>query len=262
VNAERANAALAGTRFERIEWVERTGSTNTDLMDRARNGGPEQTLVADEQTAGRGRLGRAWQAPPGASLLASVLVRPGGRPADGSTVTMALGVAAAEACDTVAGVELGLKWPNDLVAVGAGPAGADLKLSGLLAESVVTQGRIEAIVAGIGINVNWPTELPDDLADIATSLRHLADRDIDRVELLVELLLRFEHHLADRPGLDATYRRLSATLGRDVRVEQPEGDLIGRAVDIESDGALVIDVDGRADPVTVHVGDIVHLRHR
>jgi BirA family biotin operon repressor/biotin-[acetyl-CoA-carboxylase] ligase len=261
VNAERANAALADARFGRVEWVARTGSTNSDLMRRARAGDPEQTLVADEQTAGRGRLGRVWQAPPGASLLCSVLIRPGGRPAEASMVTMALGVAAADACETVAGVELGLKWPNDLVAIGVGPGGSDRKLSGLLAESVVAEGRIEAIVAGIGINVNWPDEIPADLADIATSLRHQAGHDVDRVELLVELLVRFEHHLDHRAGLDAAYRQRSATLGRNVRVERPDGDVVGRAVDFESDGALVIEVDGQNDWVTIHVGDVTHLRH-
>jgi BirA family biotin operon repressor/biotin-[acetyl-CoA-carboxylase] ligase len=262
VNAERANAALAGTRFGQVEWVARTGSTNADLMDLARAGGPEQVLVADEQTAGRGRLGRVWQAPAGASLLCSILIRPGGRPADAPLITMALGVAAVEACDTVAGVELGLKWPNDLVAVGVGPDGSDRKLSGLLAESMVADGRIEAVVAGIGINVNWPEETPPELADIATSLRHLAGRDVDRVQLLIELLLRFEHHLDHAAGLDAAYRQRSATLGRTVRVERPNGDLVGRAVDFESDGALVVDVEGQAEWVTVHVGDVVHLRHR
>ena len=193
-------------------------------------------------------------------MLCSILVRPGGRPAEATGVTMALGVAAADACATVAGVELGLKWPNDLIAVGVGLDGSDRKISGLLAESVVSAGRVDAMVAGIGINVNWPDQLPIELAEIATSLRHLAGHDVDRADLLVELLRRFEHHLVSPDQLPAEYRSLSATLGRDVRVERAGGDVVGRAVDVAPDGALVVEA-ASGDRTAVYVGDIVHLRH-
>ena len=112
--AATGSAALAGTRFADVRWVGETGSTNTDALALARDGAPEGVvLVADHQTAGRGRLGRTWEAPPGASLLVSVLLRPPAAVAD--AVTMAAGVAMAEAVAEVAGVDARLKWPNDLV---------------------------------------------------------------------------------------------------------------------------------------------------
>jgi BirA family biotin operon repressor/biotin-[acetyl-CoA-carboxylase] ligase len=266
VTAERAKAALAGGRFGRIECVDRTGSTNTDLLARARAGDPEQVLVADEQTAGRGRLGRSWQAPRGASLLCSVLVRERVAASDAARVTMALGVAAVDACRSVARVDVGLKWPNDLVAVGVGDDGSDRKVSGMLAESVLDGDRVSAIVAGIGINVDWPDDLPDDLAATATSLRHLAGGavrhgGVDRVDLLVALLRGLEANLAVDPAalLDA-YRSRSATLGREVRIEQAGGTWTGRAGDVTSTGALVVEPAGGGAPREVHAGDVVHLR--
>jgi BirA family biotin operon repressor/biotin-[acetyl-CoA-carboxylase] ligase len=259
VTAERAKAALAARRFGRIEWVGRTGSTNTDLLGRARDGAPEQVLVADEQTAGRGRLGRTWQAPPGASLLCSVLIREPIAATGASRTTMALGVAAAEAVADVAAVELGLKWPNDLVARAAGEDATDLKVSGMLAESVVEGDVVAAVVAGIGINVNWPEALPADLASTATSLAHLAGHDVDRTDLLVAMLVRLEAWLASSPQdlLDA-HRERSATLGRTVRIEQAAESWTGTAVDVAPDGALVVEVGGTRR--SVHAGDVIHLR--
>ena len=127
---DRARAALAGSRFADVRWVAGTGSTNADAMALARDGEPEGiVLVADHQTAGRGRLGRSWEAPSGASLLTSVLLRPPAVVAE--AVTMATGIAMAAAVATVAGVEARLKWPNDLVVA---VDGADRKLAGILAE--------------------------------------------------------------------------------------------------------------------------------
>ena len=131
---DRARAALAGSRFADVRWVAETGSTNADLLALARDGAPEGiVLVADHQTAGRGRLGRTWEAPPGASLLVSVLLRPPAAVAD--AVTMAAGVAMADAVDEVAGVHARLKWPNDLVVAVDGPTADDRKLAGILAEA-------------------------------------------------------------------------------------------------------------------------------
>ena len=112
--AERVTAALVGSRFTDVRWVATTGSTNADAMALARDGAPEGVVVvADHQSAGRGRRDRSWVAPPGGSLLVSVLLRPPSAVA--GAVTMAAGLAMAEAVDEVAGVSAGLKWPNDLV---------------------------------------------------------------------------------------------------------------------------------------------------
>ena len=196
MDAPRATSALTGTRFSRFHWVDETGSTNADLLRVARDGGPEQVLGADHQTAGRGRMGRVWEAPPGASLLCSVLVRPAVGSIDPHVVTTSLGLAAAEAVEAVTGVAVGIKWPNDLVA-GTSAAPDDRKLAGVLAESTVVDGRVDAVVAGIGVNVNWPDGFPDELAATAVSLRQLVGADVDRTDLVVAMLRRLEVHLAD-----------------------------------------------------------------
>src|SRR3954454_24942409 len=111
-----ARSQLVGTRFADLRWVDETGSTNRHLLDLAPAGAPDGTvLVADHQTAGRGRLDRTWQAPPGASLLVSVLFRLGLQPTASHLPTTAVGVSAVEACRLIADVDVGLKWPNDLV---------------------------------------------------------------------------------------------------------------------------------------------------
>jgi BirA family transcriptional regulator, biotin operon repressor / biotin---[acetyl-CoA-carboxylase] ligase len=244
-------------------------------MDLARDGAAEGiVLVADHQSAGRGRLGRTWQAPPGSSLLVSVLLRPPASAAD--AVTMVAALSMAEAAGAVAGVDARLKWPNDLVvAVG----GTDRKLAGILAEadwptgSTISGGYVEpaptervTVVVGIGVNVNWPADVPDDLAATLTSCNHLAGREVDREDLLIEFLRRLDERYGrlratpdDRTWLRDDWRRRSATLGRRVRVDLGAGDVEGTAVDIDDAGRLVVEtVDG--DVRTLAVGDVVHLR--
>ncbi len=131
-------------RFDEID------STNTYLRDQARQGAAEGLVaVADHQTAGRGRLDRRWESPPGATLLASVLFRPACAPADLHLCTGAVALAAADACGEVAGVDPELKWPNDLLVGGA-------KLAGVLAEAEFAGRPAGAVVVGIGLNVAWP----------------------------------------------------------------------------------------------------------
>ncbi len=174
MNGSRAISALAGSLFGDVRWVDQTGSTNRDLLEAAREGAAEGVvLVADHQTAGRGRLGRRWEAPPGSSLLVSILTRPAVCLTRVNDVTMAVAVAAAEACREVAGVAPRLKWPNDLVLE---VDGATRKVGGILAESIVEGDRLEALVVGLGLNVTWPEDLPDELAAIATSLPRRAGR--------------------------------------------------------------------------------------
>lgn len=261
MDVARATSELAGSRFARIQWLDETGSTNADLLAVARGGASEQVLGADHQTAGRGRLGRAWVAPPGASVLCSVLVRPT-EGVDPHSITTALGLAAAEAISEVAGIDVGIKWPNDLVA-GTSVAPDDRKLSGVLAESVVADGRVAAVVVGIGLNVNWPDELPADLAETATSLRHLVGHDVDPTDLVVAMLRRFEAHLANPSEVRAAVEARSATVGRRVRIERSSGDrsadLVGEAVGLTSDGRLVVRDDSGNDH-DIAVGDVIHLR--
>ena len=258
-------AALVGTRFGDVRWVAETGSTNADLAALATEGAPEGVvLVADHQTAGRGRLGRTWTAPVGASLLCSILVRPAVPVGHAHALTTAVALAAREACTEVAGVTPGLKWPNDLVVPVAALGGAERKLAGVLAESTLAGDHLDAVVVGIGLNVNWPRQLPEEIADIATALNHLAGEAVDRAELLGALLAGLERRYARllAPGGRAALRdeehAASATLGRRVRVLRAHDELEGIAVGFTDEGALRLEVD--TDVLVVPVGDVVHLR--
>lgn len=279
VTAVEGPDAIAGARtgrFSDVRWLESTGSTNADVLALAREGEPEGiVLVADHQTAGRGRAGRTWTAPPGASLLCTVLLRPPAAVAP--LATFALALAAAEAVETTSGVRAGLKWPNDLVV--PTDDGRTRKLAGILAEAEWPPGADIAsgyrspkpheratVAAGIGLNVAWPDQLPDELADVAVAISHLSDRVPARAELLDEMLVRLEVHYgrlvdggADRV-LDA-WRSHSATLGQEVRVDLGADDIVGTAVDVTAEGHLVVEAVG-GQRRTVAVGDVVHLRPR
>ena len=265
VNRPFATSEVPGTRFADVRWVAETGSTNRDLLSAAAEGVPEGlVLVADHQTAGRGRLDRAWIAPAGASLLVSVLLRPDVGPEDLFLLTLACGLAAADAVEEVAGVRPGLKWPNDLV-VADGPL-ADRKLAGILAESHVVKGKVDAVVVGMGLNLDWPAELPEELAATAASVNHLTGGSVDREDVLVAWLRHYDRHLTaittelERGEFLDEVRAASATLGRDVRVERSDGFFEGHAVAIADDGRLLVDCGGDGGVVAVTVGDIVHAR--
>ena len=263
MTTERAKTALAGTRFAHLDWVPETGSTNADLVAAAVAGAGDRALVADHQHAGRGRLERRWEAPPGASLLMSVLVRPPFPATGAHLLSTALGLAAVEALDELAGVVVGLKWPNDVVAPGVGPDGADLKLGGLLAE-MTGDAATGAVVLGIGLNVAWSgVGFPDELASTATAVDLLGGQ-VEREDLVVALLRALDP-VAELASADACrslverYRQRCVTIGRRVRVELPGSELLGTAADVADDGALVVRGDD-GTTTTVTVGDVVHLR--
>jgi BirA family biotin operon repressor/biotin-[acetyl-CoA-carboxylase] ligase len=272
---DRARAALAGSRFADVRWVASTGSTNADALALARDGAREGVvLVADHQTAGRGRYDRAWVAPPGGSLLVSVLLRPPSPVA--SSATMATAVAMADAVREVAGVSPELKWPNDLVMAGEG---GERKLAGILAEAdwpasaTISAGWRQpsahervVVVVGVGLNVSWPEDddaIPD-VADTAVALNWVTAAPIDRVDLLVAFLRRLDRGYGElisegpQAAMDE-WRRRSATLGRRVRVDLGADDVEGTAVDVTAEGHLVVEALG-GQRRTFAVGDVVHLR--
>jgi BirA family transcriptional regulator, biotin operon repressor / biotin---[acetyl-CoA-carboxylase] ligase len=235
---------LAGTRFHDVRWFETVDSTNRYLLACAAEGADEGVVaVADEQTAGRGRLGRAWVAPPGSALLVSTLLRPALPVERTQLVTLAAGLAALDAVDAlVAGGSLppvvaGLKWPNDVVI-------DDRKLAGILAEA----DGAGAVVVGMGCNVR-PDALPRDLRDIATAVA------VDREQLLVAWLRAYDARLDALDAVVADAASRSATLGRRVRVELAQETFEGTANTLTDEGYLV--VDGRV----VSAGDVVHLRY-
>lgn len=244
-------------RFQVIEWIDETGSTNADLVARARQGatGP-LVLIAEMQTSGRGRRDRRWDMPAGGGVLMSVLVpRPEGVAA--IRITMALAVAVVEVL-RARGADVAVKWPNDIV------ASDDRKLGGMLAEITPIAadhpgGAREAVVAGLGLNVSWPPPGFEDLPD-AVALAGLIGPDIDRRALVVDLLTALDGELtgADGRAVFDRYRDRLATLGRTVRIETDRETLVGQVVDITPDGALIVDHGGVRSTYTV--ADVRHLR--
>jgi BirA family transcriptional regulator, biotin operon repressor / biotin---[acetyl-CoA-carboxylase] ligase len=234
-------------RFESID------STNRYLLTQAAEGAPEGVVaVADHQTAGRGRLDRRWEAPPGASLLTSILFRPTFDPTDLHLCTAAVALAAAEACRQVAGVGPVIKWPNDLLV-------GEAKVAGVLSEADFSHHAC-AVVVGIGINVAWPG--PPTVS--GTCLDDQAEETVDREALFRALLgaLGPRRNLLVSPEgrrqLAAELRRSCATLGRSVRVELAAEAISGVASEIDDAGQLVVQT--ATGPRTVSAGDVIHLR--
>jgi BirA family biotin operon repressor/biotin-[acetyl-CoA-carboxylase] ligase len=246
-------ARLAGTRFGELRVLDEVDSTNRVVLDDARAGAPEGlVVVAKHQTAGRGRLGRTWVAPPRGSLLLSVLLRPALPVERVHLVTMAAGVALVDAVRDVAAVDATLKWPNDVLV-------GDRKLAGMLTEADLSPGgAVRAVVLGVGVNVNWG-HVPDELAGLATACDLEAGHAVERGALLAAFLLGLDAHLRALERVPLEYRRRLATLGRRVRVELSDGPLLGRAVEVDVSGRLLVEVDSGCI-VEVAAGDVVHLR--
>jgi BirA family biotin operon repressor/biotin-[acetyl-CoA-carboxylase] ligase len=247
----------AGGLWTSVTVVPSTGSTNADLLAA---GGPEgQVLVAEEQTAGRGRMGRTWVSQPGAALTFSVLLKPDRVPSgQRGWLPLMAGVAVASAVRAISGLPAVLKWPNDVLINGR-------KFVGILAEQAV-----DAVVVGIGVNVaTSAAKLPTRPGGLpATSLR-VEGADVSRPALLAGVLRQLERRyraFTANPDPQATglldeYRRLSATIGRQVRVELPAGQILaGEATGIDTDGRLLVMTAPGAAPTPVSAGDVVHVR--
>jgi BirA family biotin operon repressor/biotin-[acetyl-CoA-carboxylase] ligase len=232
-----------------VERHDRVGSTNDRARELLLGGdGDGSVVVADEQTAGRGRLGRTWLSPPGGNLYMSVALEPALAASDAWRLGVATALSVADACEAVAPVAL--KWPNDVVAAGDGR-----KIGGLLVETIVEGERLRGAVLGIGINVNWRrAEMPAELGSTATSLADLAAGPVDRDALMERVLERLEAEIASaEAGASALerYRVRCTTLGTFVEVETADGLVSGRATDVDPGGALIVeDADGRRHVVT------------
>jgi BirA family transcriptional regulator, biotin operon repressor / biotin---[acetyl-CoA-carboxylase] ligase len=239
-----------GWRLRRFATID---STNRWVLDQARHGAAAGLVaVADEQTEGRGRRGRTWSAPPGSSLLVSVLLRPTLHVEEVHVLTMAAALALRDAVEDVAGLRSGLKWPNDLVV-------GDRKLAGLLAEAdLESEGQVRAVVIGLGCNIEW-AEIPTELEGIATACNLEVGHPVDRGRVLDAFLDHLSLRLGHLDRVHAEYRDGLATLGRKVRVDLGDREVIGTATDVDAAGRLVVTQDAGA-AVTVAVGDVVHLR--
>lgn len=238
------------------------GSTNDKAKELAQAGAEEGTLViADCQTAGRGRDSRHWFSPPGLGIYVSVILRPRVPLEQAFGPHMAASLASAEAAEAMRlQGTVGIKWPNDLVAEGR-------KLAGILSEIGVQGGLLDWAVVGIGLNVNQSRgDFPIEIRARAISLRELCHRQVDRVEILVHLTERF-FRWYDRfceGGMEilvSEWRRRSAILGCAVRVETAGEDYVGTAVGLEENGALRVRLESGAEEI-LHAGDVHLVQYR
>lgn len=227
----------------KLLYKEETRSTNEDAKIAAAEGAPDGTVALTEfQGTGHGRLSRGWFCPKGKGVLFSVLLRPQNiLPQDAPKYTLLAAVAVVRAC-RARGLDVGIKWPNDVLAGGK-------KLVGILTEMSAEMERIHYIVIGTGINVNIEAaEFAPEIRETATSLSLLAGHPLDRRQLLADILQEMETLSLDvqaqgfAPVLDE-WRRLSLTLGQEVRVIGVNETFTGRAVDIDADGALLVDTE-------------------
>ncbi len=239
---------------KKIFYFDTVFSTMDEAFRLGMEGAEEGTVIcAESQTKGRGRLGRSWSSPKGKGIYMSVILRPRLSPTEVSQLTLLAAVAAAEAIQKVSGLSAMIKWPNDLLIGGK-------KVVGILTELSAETDRVKFVAIGIGINVNTPV---NQLPPHATSLKNEADKNFSRVELIREILrsleewyLRFQE---EGPAVVMMrWKELSSTLGKHIKISDPNQTIEGKAIDIDDDGGLLIRSDSGI-VVKKMSGDVVQI---
>ena len=242
--ADRAASLLvkdsANDFYKKILYRESTGSSNEWMKEAGEAGDPSCIVgIAEEQTAGKGRLGRTWVSPKGENIYFSLLLRPDAAPRHAASLTLVMGLSTAQAIRETTGLPVGIKWPNDVVI-------NHRKVCGILTEMKADPEKIDYVVIGIGINVNQ-TEFTEGISATATSLRLEADmQEIDRADLLVSVLRHFRENFIlyekteDLFGLREEYDALLVNRGERVRIEDPKGPYTAVSKGIDATGALIV----------------------
>jgi BirA family biotin operon repressor/biotin-[acetyl-CoA-carboxylase] ligase len=250
---------LKGSLFgKRIYHFFKADSTNRVALDLGHAGEPEGAVVlAEEQTAGRGRAGRMWSSERAAGIYVTLLLRPKLAPVQAPLLTMMAGLSAHAAVEAVTGLAVDLKWPNDLIIGGK-------KVGGILTEMHAEPGQVRFVIVGIGLNVNQE-KFPGELANIATSLRLETGKPQSRLELLVRLLREFEsdYNRMSREGVGSVVKRFevisSYAHGKRVRVTNGTESYLGTTAGLGPEGLLQVERDdGRV--VTVIAGDVAEAK--
>ena len=231
---------LSGHPWEKsILQYESVTSTNLILQEMAAQGAPEGTVIfADSQSGGMGRLGRSFHSPAGAGIYMSVLLRPMRKAEELMHLTCAVAVAVHKAIETAAGLQVGIKWVNDLIY-------QDRKLAGILTKLKVDQntGLVDWAIVGIGINCS-PAAFPPELENIVTSLENIAGKTIDRDALAAELVRRLEEMrqtlFADKARVMAYYRKHCAVMGEKVWLIRGDDRTGATVLDVDENGGLVV----------------------
>jgi len=223
-----------------IIFYEKTGSTNIDAKRLAQEGAPHGTLVvAEEQTDGRGRRGRSWQAPAGKNIYFSMILRPKFAAEHASMLTLVMAMSVARAIRERSGLEAGIKWPNDIVV-------NKKKICGILTEMTLEERAIGYVIVGVGINVNQQV-FPEDIRETATSLFCESGRIFSREELLQSVMEAFEADYEtflkteDMSLLRKDYNAWLVNTDSQVKVLEPTGDYVGIAHGINEKGELLVE---------------------
>ena len=241
---------------EQFSWLEETDSTNDQLKKLARQGAPHGTvLIADRQTGGHGRLGRAFHSPSGVGIYFSILLRPDCTPGELMHLTCAAAVAMCDAVETAAGFRPGIKWTNDLVY-------QKRKLGGILTElGLSSKGGVDYAIIGIGINCSQKeTDFPEEIRGIAASLSMITGKEIDRAKVAAAMMDALHQMdqilLTEKSEILNLYRRDCITIGQDISLLRLGEEVRhGKAVDMDDDGALIVEFsDGRRE--TVNSGEV------
>ncbi len=244
-----------------IHYASSVDSTNAEAYQRALQGAGEgEIVIAESQTQGRGRLGRRWVSPPFQNLYLSVILRPAIPPHQASLITLMAAVVTAEAVRDCSGLRPTIKWPNDILLKGR-------KLAGLLNEIHSEADRIHFVVLGMGVNLNMDEKaLPREIRDMATSLKRETGKEISR-KLFLQTLLKgmeewYERFLREggEPILQA-WRDWAQIQGKEVTVTSFGERMVGRAIDIDSDGTLILELEG-GERKRIVAGDVEYSKNK
>ncbi|WP_432404901.1 biotin--[acetyl-CoA-carboxylase] ligase [Wukongibacter sp. M2B1] len=225
-----------------IYYLQQVDSTNNYVKKLALEGAVEGTIViGEQQTGGRGRLGRHWVSPPGTSIYMSMLLRPLIHPNEAAKITEITAAAVANAIDNVTGLKAGIKWPNDIIL-------DNKKVCGILTEMNAELNNINYVIVGIGVNVNID-EFSDGISNIATSIKRVLGAEASRKDIVINIVKEFEKLYYDFINTGSLINTVdickakSVTLGRTVRIINKNETIIAKAIDITENGELVIKKD-------------------
>ena len=264
LEAETIRQRLTTRRLGRpLHLFEELASTNATAFTLAGSGTAHGTaILAEAQTAGKGRLGRHWNSPPYLNIYCSLILKDPNFSRHVSWLPLVTGLALAEATRGFCGIQISLKWPNDLLCVGK-------KIGGILCESSSQGSQVSTCVVGFGVNVNCrETDFPEELRALATSCHQATRRFHDRNGLIADMFNRLESWYdcveAERfEHVRQSYASSCATLGRKVEISCVGGETIrGTAIDIGKDGSLLVSTmrEGKSHTLEIRSGDVHHLR--
>lgn len=255
---EDIKAKITGDIGREIFFYEKVGSTNTIAFDLAEKAKEGTVVIADSQEKGRGRLGRTWISPPGVNIHMSIILRPEIEPKDMTLITIMASVACATALRRATGLDISIKWPNDLMAY-------DKKLGGILTELKTDQKRILFTIIGIGININIELDqFPDDVRKIASSIKNETGKPYSRENIVTEILNEMNKwyiilNTMEKETLLSAWQSLTSTLGRDVMVIVGQETYTGLAEAIDDEGMLILRLPS-GELKRVSSGDLTVLR--